>query len=131
MTQRLVTGLLVLASVLCAQHRVDPKNMYHRVICVVPYVGQGTETDPKRPKYVPSPGADNHGIIGYTQVPSDDGRFAIAEFVAKDVAALDEILHDGQIKAFVKGKSSRAEIEAEIRKYKQDFNLDRFGVAIP
>ena len=131
MTQRLLLRLLVLASVVCAQRRVAPKNMYHRVICVVPYVGQGTETDPERPKYAPAPGADNHGIIGYMQVPSDDGRYAVAEFVARDAAALDEILHDGQIKAFVKGKSSRAEIETEIRKYRQDFNLDRFGVAIP
>lgn len=131
MTQRLLLGLLVLASVVCAQRRVDPRNMYHRVICVVPYVGEGTQNDPRRPKYAPAPGGDQHGIIGYTQIPSDDGRFAIAEFVARDAAALDEILHDGQVKAFVKGKNTRAEIETEIRKYRQDFNLDRFGVVIP
>jgi hypothetical protein len=40
MTQRLVTGLLMLAGVVCAQHSVDPRNTYHRVICVVPMVGR-------------------------------------------------------------------------------------------
>ena len=39
MTQRLLTGLLMLAGVVCAQHSVDPRNTYHRVICVVPMIG--------------------------------------------------------------------------------------------
>jgi hypothetical protein len=131
MTKRLLLGLLVLAAAVCAQRRVDPRYMYHRVICVVPYVGQGTQSDPRRPKYAPAPGAEPQGIIAYTHVPSDDGQWAIAEFVARDAAALEVILHDGQVKSFVKGKASKAEIETELRKYKKDFNLDRFGVVIP
>jgi hypothetical protein len=105
--------------------------MYFRVISVLPYIGDGSNDNPIRPKHAPVPGSDQHGIIGYMQVPSDDGRFAVAEFVAKDPAALRAILEDGEIKAFVKGKNTRAEIETEVRKYKHDFDLDHFGVVIP
>jgi hypothetical protein len=131
MTQRLLLGLLVLAAEVCAQHRVDPKNMYRRVICVAPYIGQGTESDPVRPKYAPAPGADRRGILGYTQVASDDGKLAIVEFVARDAKVFDEILRDGQVISFVKGKNTKTEIETELRRYKRDFNLDHFGVVIP
>jgi len=49
MTQRLLL-VLMLSGVVCAQHRsVDPKNLYHRIICVTPVTGTGTPTDPVRP----------------------------------------------------------------------------------
>jgi len=134
MTQRLLLAALALTAVVCAQRRVDPRNMYHRVICVVPYVGQGTESDPRRPKYAPWPSMDpqsRNAIIAYNHVSSDDGRFAIVEFVARDAAAFDVILHDGQVRTFVKGKHTRVEIETEVRKYRRDFDLDHFGVVIP
>ena len=134
MPRRLFVCALILVSALSAQRRVDPKNMYHRLVCIVPYVGQGTDTDPRRPKYAPwppDPTQSPKSILGYTQVPSDDGRFAIVEFVALDAAAFDVILHDKQVKTFVKGRATKAEIETEARKYKRDFQLDRFGVVIP
>jgi hypothetical protein len=56
MTQHLVTGLLMLAGVVCAQHSVDPRNTYDRVFCVVPMIGSGTAADPRRPQYAPAPG---------------------------------------------------------------------------
>jgi hypothetical protein len=71
MTQRLLTGLLMLAGVVYAQHSVDPRNTYHRVICVVPMIGSGTAADPKRPEYAPAPGSlSPNGIIAFTQVPT-------------------------------------------------------------
>jgi hypothetical protein len=88
MTQHLLTGLLMLAGVVCAQRSVDPRNTYHRVIAVVPMIGSGTPTDPLRPKYAPAPGSSTpSGIVGFTQVPTDDGKAAIVEFVARTRAA--------------------------------------------
>src|SRR5690349_24951539 len=55
MRRKLWTGFLVLAGVVCAQHRVDPRNTYNRIICVVPLTGSGTPADPRRPKYTPWP----------------------------------------------------------------------------
>src|ERR1700679_4023899 len=103
MTQRLVTGLLMLAGVVCAQHSVDPRNTYHRVICVVPMIGSGTAVDPKRPKYAPAPGSVSpDGITGFTQVPTDDGKSAIVEFVARKRSALQAILADTTITSYEK-----------------------------
>jgi hypothetical protein len=100
-TQRLLTltGLLVLAAVACAQRRVDPRNTYHRIIAVVPLVGAGTAADPRRPLYAPTANsASPDGIIAFTQVPTDDGKFAIVEFVAKDRKAFQAILSDAAVK---------------------------------
>lgn len=153
MIQRLITGLLMLAVVACAQPRVDPRNLYHRIIVVVPFAGQGTQADPKRPQYSPAPQAAAvpqtasapeatatpgpavapaaPAVIAYTHVLSDDGKYAIAEFVAKDMAAFQAILSDASLKVFVKGRDSKATIEAAMRKYRKDFSLDTFGVVIP
>jgi hypothetical protein len=155
MTQRLLVGLLALAAVVCAQRRVDPRNTYYRVICVVPMVGQGTQDDPKRPMYAPKPSetaaaqstaeraastAKNAGkpvfvrtdILAYTQQPSDDGKFALVEFVAQDPAAFRALLGDRDVKAaFDKGKHKKEDIEKELKKYKHDFTLDNFGAVMP
>jgi hypothetical protein len=148
MSQRLLLGLLVLATVVCAQRRVDPRNIYHRVITVVPYVGQGTAADPKRPQYAPLPVAVTGSqpgtappsgaasptpptIIGYMHVASDDGKYAIVELVSRDMAAFNAVLSDKSLTVFVKGKDSKDAIETALRKYKKDFSLDKFGVVIP
>ena len=147
---RLFCTFLVLTTAVCAQHRVDPRNIYHRVITVVPYVGQGSAADPKRPQYAPLPTAVTGPIqatapvtigptsvpatpiiIGYMHVPSDDGKFALVEYVARDMAAFQTIMSDTSITVFVKGKDSKATIEAALQKYKKNFNLDSFGVVIP
>src|SRR5947208_8338194 len=90
--------LLLFTSLLTAQRRVDPKHTYNRVICVVPIVGAGTEADPKRPQYAPpprkSPSDPMPGIVAFMQQTSDDGKYALVEYVAKDPAALQPILND-------------------------------------
>jgi hypothetical protein len=132
MTQRLVTGLLMLAGVVCAQHSVDPRNTYHRVICVVPMIGSGTAADPKRPEYAPAPGsALPNGIIGFTQVATDDGKFAIVEFVAKNRSAFQAIFADTTITTYEKGSQSASAIETALQKLKQSFSLVQFEVVMP
>ena len=36
---------------LAAQQGVDRRNLYERLLCVVPMVGSGTAEDPRRPAY--------------------------------------------------------------------------------
>jgi len=114
---------------------VDPRNTYQRIIALVPMVGLGTAADPKRPKYAPaarsSPTAAPSPIIAYSFQVSDDGRFALAEFVARDRAAFAAILADQQVKAFSKGKDKKDDIEKELKKYKKDFDLEKFGLVVP
>lgn len=53
------------------------------------------------------------------------------EFVAQDRAAFQAIFNDKSITVFEKGKDKKDDIEAAIRKYRKDFNLDLFGVVMP
>ncbi len=132
MTQRLLTGLLMLAGVVCAQHSVDPRNTYHRVICVVPMIGSGTAADPYRPKYAPTPGAAApDGIVGFTQVPTDNGKFAIVEFVARKRSALAAILADTTITSYEKGSQTGSSIETALQSLKKGFSLVQFEVVMP
>ncbi|MGH9675451.1 MAG: hypothetical protein ACRD44_19945 [Bryobacteraceae bacterium] len=102
-----------------SQVRVDPSSLYERVIAVVPYTGSGRYGDERRPLF-----AGNEGIIQVTCEESDDSRSAVCEFVARDRKALVPILNArrADVKAFEKGRHTRAEIEAEIKKVKKDFD---------
>ncbi|MBZ5724832.1 MAG: hypothetical protein LAP87_07525 [Acidobacteriia bacterium] len=134
MTQRLLVGLLALGAVLCAQRRVDPRNTYSRAICVVPMTGCGTPANPRRPQHAPwSPSRKPSptGIIAFSHVVSDDGRFAPVEFVAHDWAAFQALFTDKSIKFFEKGKDKKDDIEKELKKYKKDFDLEKFGMVMP
>ena len=133
-----------------AQQRVAARNLYERVYCVVPMVGAGTYEDPRRPKYAPAgplhivpssaeagrpgdekPQPERKGILGFSFVVSEDGQFALGEFVAATKADLKEILADPDVKSFVKGKTRRLDIETEFRRFKADINLDRLEVSVP
>jgi hypothetical protein len=132
MSRRLVTGLLAIVCLLCAQRRVDPRNTYHRVICVVPLEGSGTAADPTRPKYAPWPASqDPAGIMGFYFEPTDDGKSAVVEFVAQNRAALLTILSDKTIQAFEKGIASQVTIDAAIQPVREDFSLETFGMVMP
>ena len=120
-----------------SQRKVAPENLYHRVWAVVPVVGSGTMADPKRPLYAPSPAstaqmAARTGIVSFTSVLSDDGKFALVEFAAVDPAALDFIRNDtrADVTKFEKGKVSEATVVQEFRKYKKGFDLRRFGAGL-
>jgi hypothetical protein len=129
MFRHLLAGILLLTPLALSQHRVDPRNTNERVIAAVPIVGAGTPKDPKRPQYAPWPpsrGQARTDIISYRFEPSDDGRFALVEFVARDRKAFDAILKDKTIKVFEKGKDKKEDIEKELKKFKKDFDLDKF-----
>jgi hypothetical protein len=133
---RLVAILFAVATCLLAQQKVDTRQLYERLYCVLPMnAGRGTWADPKRPMYAPSPAEMNSafrtGIIGYTHVLSDDGQSALVEFVARDASAFQHILADTSIKSFRKGKDKREDIEAEFRKHKKDFSFENFQVIVP
>jgi len=54
MTRRFAVFTLIIGGIgLPAQHRADPKNLYERLICVVPMIGAGTHEDPRRPLFAP------------------------------------------------------------------------------
>jgi hypothetical protein len=141
-------GIGVLLFVVCSfgQRRVDPKNLYHRIICVTPLIGSGSANDPVRPKYAPWPlpvqqspalpaagtaPRQPSGILAYYYLPSDDGRLAIVEFVARSRTAFQPIVNDATIQVFEKGRVSRFSIEAALQKYRKNFSLDQFGMVMP
>ena len=132
MCQRLII-ILLFPSLFFAQRRVDPKYTYSRVIAIVPIVGSGTASDPRRPQYAPLPstGPNQAGIIGYMQQLSNDGKLALVEFVARDRSAFSAILADKTIKVFIKGKDKKGDIELELKKYRRDFDLNNVGLVMP
>jgi hypothetical protein len=120
-----------LAPVSAQKYRVSPRNMYERLMTVVPIIGAGTFADPKRPMYAPLLSQANplsrKGILAYSYQTSDDGKYALVEFVAQDPTAFKAILADTSIKHFQKGKDSPVAIEIELKKYKKDFDFAHFG----
>lgn len=128
--------LTAFAGAIFAQQRVDALLSHERLLCIVPMVGTGKADDPRRPAFAPKPGeADPQSktaILGFTYRLSDDGQWALVEFVARDRAAFRNILADTRSKAFVRGRVSRAQVETEFRKLRKDFDLNTFrGVALP
>ena len=122
------------AAVALAQRQVDERNLGERLLLIVPVVGAGEATDPKRPLFVPTPEeriqAGANGILAYTAVLSDDKKFALVELVARDRKAFEGILKETRpdVKKFDQQRDgARAEdIEAEFRKYKKDFDFKKF-----
>src|SRR5439155_24045014 len=131
MIKRWFAGLLMLAGIAHPQRRVDPKNTYHRVICVVDLIGKGTADDPKRPQYAPwPPSQDPNGIIAYFYRPSDDGKRAVVEFAARNRSAFQALFNDKTIPLVEKGRASKANIEAQFKPFRKDFDLDKFGTVL-
>ncbi len=115
--------------------RLAPENAYTRVYCVVPMIGLGTPADPRRPMFAPAPPnapvaavIDRTGIIAYQFQESDDGNFALAEFVAVGRTGLGPILTSTaqNILFFERGKYTRQQIETAFQKYKKNFNFNSF-----
>jgi hypothetical protein len=81
-----------------------------------PY-GEGRWTDRRAPE-----------ITGFSYVVSDDGRFALVEFVARDKRAFDGLMGSGRadVKVFRRGRARKEEVEQEFRKHKKDFDWERF-----
>jgi hypothetical protein len=121
-------------------HSVDPGQMYHRVWARVPIVGTGKSGDPIRPMLAPlpqstpaqpsAPVAKPHsGILGYTMLISDDGKWALCEFVGATPQDLKVITSaaSANVVVFERGSSTVADIEADFQKYMKSFTFARFA----
>lgn len=134
---RKIAALFVLTGALAmAQRKVDIRNMYERVVCVVPVVGKGTFDDPRRPMFAPLQTGkkdERGGIIGFSWVPSDDGQSAIVEFVARERSAFLSIsgANRPDVRVFQKGRDARADIESEFKRYRKSFSLDELRTVVP
>jgi hypothetical protein len=152
-----ILGLFLLLAFILpagAQRRVDVRQLHERIYCVVPMVGSGSYDDPRRPAFAPVPSGQNPqtastgistdltsqtdqpapaGILAYSYQASDDGQYALVEFVARDRAAFKDILASATQgnKVFERSKNSLTEIQQEFRKYKKNFNLATLGVSLP
>jgi hypothetical protein len=110
---------------------VPPESRYYRVIGLVHMVGTGKLNDSIRPEFAPSAGnASRDGIISWSVQPTDDKSMAIIHLVAVNRKALDGILNDkrAEVRVFEIGKHGKDEIEKELKKYRKDFDLDKFRV---
>jgi len=138
---RAVALVLLSLPAVFAQNRVSPEMMYHRVWAIVPLTGSGKPDDPKRPMFTPSPAeqaaklqkGDRSGVIGYSMQLSDDGKFALVEFVGATPTDLQFIVTSTAVgvKAFERGKATKAQIEAEFQKYKAGFTVSSFTGQAP
>jgi len=113
--------------------RLAPENAYARVYCILPMVGSGTLADPKRPMFAPLPPTptaplDRTGIIAFQFQVSDDGNFALAEFVAVTRTGLAPILtsNNPNVFAFERGWFTLLQIETAFQNYKKSFSFKTF-----
>lgn len=104
-------------------------NHGERLIAVMPVIGKGTVSDPLRPLFLPArslpPVASAEAaarvpnlravrdVESWSWHLSDDKKFAIVECVARERGAFQQILADPRIRAFVKGKDRKDDIERE------------------
>ena len=72
------------------------------------------------------------GFLAWSMQKSDDGKMAIVHIVAADPGAFATILSDTrpEIRVFQIGKDSPQTIQAEMQKYRKDFNLATFEVPV-
>ena len=116
---------------MASTRRVDPGQMYHRVWARVPMIGTGKAGDPLRPMFAPfgvQATAAHTGIIGFQMQISDDGQWALCEFVGatpNDLASITTSTAPN-IKVFERGKATEAEVEADFQQYKKAFTMQLF-----
>jgi hypothetical protein len=115
-----------------AQVRPDYRALQEHLLLVVPMIGAGTHSDPKRPLYAPLPGAKapaNTEINAFRYQLSDDGKFAVVDFEARDRKAFQAIFKEARsdVMVFERGKADKATTEAAIQRYIKNFDLDKFA----
>ena len=127
-----------------AARKVPAHQTYERLTAILPIVGSGSASDPRRPMFAPTPAEHSqarvaalagrqkqNGIIGYSYHISDDGKWAIVELVARDKAAFTAVAAAARntpgIKTFDREKNSKEEIEFEAKKIKKDFDITKLS----
>ena len=128
----LTSGLTALAPDALGQQAVDPSQRYHRLICLVHFIGSGKQGDEVRPEYVPksTDKPSRSGIVSWSSLPTDDGKMAIIHIVSTDRNAFAAVFADTrpEIKVFAIGKEKPAAIEAAMQMYRKSFTLAAFRV---
>ena len=126
--------LCAVATLAFSQSREHGSRGEH-LIAVVPMIGAGTPSDPRRPMFVPNPN-DVSAAMASGQPPSflaihfvmtDDGKNAIVEFVGKDRPALKQIIAAGKtgaVQVFDPHAASQADTAIQLRKLKADFDFN-------
>jgi hypothetical protein len=111
---------------------VDPGLTYQHIYARVPLIGSGTKADPKRPMFVPPPSqaptAIHTGILAYQMQVSDDGNWALCEFVGatpQDLALITQSTA-ANVKVFERNKSTLADVLADFTQYKANFAFNVF-----
>ena len=127
-----ILATVISPTFLQAQQAVDRRNIGERLICIVPMVGAGTYSDPKRPLYAPKPeevSRDGEGITSFRFEISDDGKTALVELVARTPEAFKTIVAERRpdVRIFRKGLTTKLEIEEAFKAHKKDFNADAFA----
>ena len=124
--------LVLYCTSLFAQRSVLPSQRHERLVAIVPMTGAGTAADPKRPLFTNARGVEGTKFLSVTTLLSDDGRFALVEFVAADRAAFAPILQSAlpEVKRFDKGQAAKDDIDREFRKYRKDFDLSKLGAFV-
>jgi RHS repeat-associated protein len=74
---------------------------------------------------------DPNGIMAFYFEPSDDGKSAIVEYVAQNRTAFQPLFNDKSITLFEKGRITKASIDAALKGFRHDFDLDKFGMVMP
>lgn len=98
-----------------------------------PWWERGPGTIRSGPLLAPAPHEvkpdDRSGIISWHFEPSDDGNFALVEFVAVNKAALERLIPANAfgVTAFERGKSKREDVEKAFKALKKNFDLDKFA----
>jgi hypothetical protein len=117
--------------------------MYARVYAIVPMIGSGTWDDPRRPMFAPIPhqmtAGNRTGIIAFSQVESDDGKFALIEIVAANKAELAAIAAPIQaqlssvagLQFFDRDTTSSATVQTAFQLLKKNFDITKFRVVVP
>ena len=138
-----VVCLLVAVGSALAQHRVDPSRMYARIYVIVPMVGSGTWEDPKRPMFAPVPNqtaaGSRTGIIAFNSVASDDGNFALVEFVAENRLELAKITAPVSAglasvpgpQMFDRSTVPDATVQSAFQLLKKNFDISKFRTVVP
>ena len=125
--------VLLPAPELCgqAQRNVNPRDLYERVVAIVPMTGAGTYEDPRRPLWTPAKlsGRNAADIVSFSYQLSDDGNFAVVEVASREREGLRDLLNERRpgVRVFERGKANAAEAEQEIRKLIRNFDLSKFG----
>jgi hypothetical protein len=125
MTGPMVFAILALCFVLPAQNpRLNGGGA--KTWMVVPMIGAGTYSDPRRPAFVREAG------VPFQMQLSDDGTMALVEVTGRTPLELkrleDRVKTDARARVFQAGKDTLSGVVTEFRKYKRDFDPESFGV---